>query len=145
MAASIQKAIAEFFPDEDKYRFVAEPGRYFAETIGTLYTKIVGVRERRGVRDYFITDSVYGSFNCIFYDHCTLNPVPIRKADPYSLVASTIFGPTCDGGDKVIENVELPRLHYGDWLKWKNMGAYTIAAACDFNGINFTNPKVIYI
>lgn len=152
MASSIHKAIFDFFPDAEDFDFIAEPGRYFAETIGTMYTKVMGVRERRGHRDYFITDSVYGSFNCIFYDHCTLVPEPIllsSKNAKYDVeevtLPSTLFGPTCDGGDKIIDKVDLPRLQYGDWLRWRNMGAYTIAAACDFNGINFTQPTIIYI
>jgi ornithine decarboxylase len=148
MASSIHKAIADFFPDAEDFDFIAEPGRYFAETIGTLYTKIVGVRERRGHRDYFITDSVYGSFNCIFYDHCQLVPEPVIRTKEINLehtVPSTLFGPTCDGADKVIDRVDLPRLEYGDWLRWRNMGAYTIAGACDFNGINFTTPHIIYL
>ena len=144
MASSIHKAIGDFYPDADDFDFIAEPGRYFAETIGTMYTKIIGVRERRGHRDYFITDSVYGSFNCIFYDHCQLVPEPIPRSGDISddIVPSTLFGPTCDGGDKIIDHIELPRLQYGDWLRWRNMGAYTIAAACDFNGINFTAPHI---
>lgn len=156
MASSIHKAIADFFPDAEDFDFIAEPGRYFAETIGTMYTKIMGVRERRGHRDYFITDSVYGSFNCIFYDHCQLIPEPIflqggggvskeHDIDETTTMPSTLFGPTCDGGDKIVDRVDLPRLQYGDWLRWRNMGAYTIAAACDFNGINFTNPTIIYL
>lgn len=143
MACSIQKALDEFFPEKDKFRIIAEPGRYFAETIGTLYTKIVGVRERRGVRDYFITDSVYGSFNCLLYDHCTLKPESVRYEN--TTIPSSILGPTCDGGDIVMEKCQLPRMELGDWIRWRNMGAYTIAASCDFNGINFTSPRYIYI
>lgn len=135
--------------DNGSYHFIAEPGRYFAETVATLYTKIMGVRERRGVRDYFIPDSLYGSFNCILYDHIHPLPDAVETADTYmtddtELIPSTVFGPTCDGFDKIVDSVPLPRLQYGDWLQWKNMGAYTIAGACDFNGIRMTEPKCVY-
>jgi hypothetical protein len=32
-----------------------------------------------------------------------------------------------------------------DWIEWKNMGAYTIAGACNFNGIALTQPKKLYV
>lgn len=54
-------------------RVIAEPGRYFAETAATLLTPIYGHRDRTGAdgelkKDYWITDGLYGSFNCIIYD-----------------------------------------------------------------------------
>lgn len=147
MSNSIHKSIKQHFGDGGgDYKFIAEPGRYFAETIASMHTKIMGVRERRGVRDYFIPDGLYGSFNCVFYDHSHPRPVAINKIDETTeLVSSTIFGPTCDGADLIVDGVLLPRLEYGDWLSWFNMGAYTIAGACDFNGIVMTKPKCIYI
>ena len=151
MAESIQYGIEKYFYadtpiDSMPVTFIAEPGRYFAETIGTLYTKIIGVRERRNMIDLFITDSLYGSFNSILYDHIqpspeSLNPLPANIEH----LPTTIFGPTCDGFDKILDSVMLPRFNYGDWLVWRNMGAYTIAGACDFNGINFLNPKRCYL
>lgn len=145
MARAISASQQSMFPKES-VRFIAEPGRYFAETIATLYTKIMGVRERRGVRDYFIPDSLYGSFNCILYDHVHPIPQPASTVeDPEETIPTTIFGPTCDGFDKIAEDIRLPRMQYGDWLVWKNMGAYTIAGACDFNGIQMTAPKCVYL
>ena len=33
--------------------------------------------------------------------------------------ASSIWGPTCDGIDRVVECVRLPQLNVGDWIVWK--------------------------
>lgn len=147
MSDSIRESIERHFSyNACNYTFIAEPGRYFAETIASMHTKIMGVRERRGVRDYFIPDGLYGSFNCVFYDHTYPRPVSTKHvADNAELISSTIFGPTCDGADQIVDGVLLPRLEYGDWLSWYNMGAYTIAGACDFNGIVMTQPKCVYI
>jgi len=40
---------------------------------------------------------------------------------------------------------ELPQLRNGDWLMFTNSGAYTLAGACDFNGIEFTTVGHISI
>lgn len=41
------------------------------------------------------------------------------------------LGPTCDSIDVVQQAAKLPVdvLSVGDWLRWENMGAYTICAA----------------
>lgn len=53
---------------------------------------------------------------------------------------SSIWGPTCDGLDCIQKTIEMPKLNVGDWLLWKNMGAYTISAAVEFNGLPFGKP-----
>ena len=47
---------------------------------------------------------------------------------------TTLWGPTCDSIDKISDTLRLPELHVGQWLVFENMGAYTIAGSCRFNG-----------
>ena len=149
MSQSINQAIDTYFPKAlfPNLQYIAEPGRYFAETIAILLTKIIGIRERDDTVDYWLTDSVYGSFNCIIYDHIHLQPEPMNSDNEGSVIEmkSTLYGPTCDGFDKILDDYMLPKMSCGDWIEWKNMGAYTIAGACDFNGISLTQPKKLYI
>ena len=58
---------------------------------------------------------------------------------------STLWGPTCDSADVVYKDHMLPQLRNGDWLAWPAAGAYTVAGACDFNGIEFTDPSKYYV
>ena len=48
---------------------------------------------------------------------------------------SSIWGPTCDGLDCILETTQLPELEVGDWIYFKDMGAYTMASASTFNGM----------
>lgn len=57
------------------------------------------------------------------------------------MLPSTIWGPTADSHDLIVKNILLPELYIGDWLVWKNMGAYTLSLANKFNG--FPIPHVI--
>jgi ornithine decarboxylase len=45
--------------------------------------------------------------------------------------------------DKIQTDIELPELEIGEWCFVRNFGAYTTAAASDFNG--FTKKKAFYI
>jgi ornithine decarboxylase len=80
---------------------------------------------------------MYGSFNCITFDH--VNPVArvlvkngeyFYKSQPSEQEYScSIWGPTCDSIDCITRNGLLPDLNVGDWMYFDNMGAYTMAAA----------------
>jgi ornithine decarboxylase len=107
----------------------------------------------------YLSDGVYGSFNCILYDH--QNPVPklLSHNDGFCYDASfrrrtnetftdgvkcSIWGPTCDGLDCIAPSFVLPVvLEVGDWLYFEDMGAYTICAATRFNG--FRPSEVFYV
>ncbi|KAI1725966.1 ornithine decarboxylase [Ditylenchus destructor] len=56
---------------------------------------------------------------------------------------SIIWGPTCDGTDKIEENTQMPKLTIDDWIYYPHMGAYTTVAASQFNGFNAPRPYYI--
>jgi len=84
----------------------------------------------------YINDGVYGSFNCVVFDHVTVEPRVLRAEAGGNLpaVRTKLFGPTCDSIDVVHPCTTLPALSIGDWLWCANMGAYTRCAASRFNG-----------
>jgi ornithine decarboxylase len=104
---------------------------------------------QKGYRLYQ-NDGLYGSFNCVLYDHRICEPSGViiladgtiaPKSD--ELLDCSIWGPTCDGIDCVTRSVPLPEVEIGSWLVWDNMGAYTTPAASTFNG--FAIPNTFYI
>ena len=123
----------------DTYTVIAEPGRYFAQDIATLYTEVIGIKPGA----ITIDESLYGAFNCILMDHAEPEP-ELEKNQKMEYV--TLFGSTCDGADIIIKDIQLPvTLRVGDMLTWKSMGAYTMAATTNFNGIPFSKRKIYYL
>lgn len=98
--------------------------------------------QREKIFYYYLNDGVYGSFNCIYFDHAKVEVLPYNERDG-ARYRSIIFGPTCDSMDKIQTDIELPELEIGEWCFVRNFGAYTTAAASDFNG--FTKKKAFYI
>jgi ornithine decarboxylase len=100
----------------------------------------------------YINDGVYGSFNCILFDHQKVYPYVVTLNRSFAsntalaretFEASSVWGPTCDSIDCVCPVVHLPSsLQVGDWLGFRNMGAYTTCAASQFNG--FETSSVLY-
>lgn len=59
--------------------------RYFAEASASLMLNIYGTRVRKDTSgnkmfDYYVSDGIYGSLNCIVYDHA--NPSISWLRDP---------------------------------------------------------------
>jgi ornithine decarboxylase len=150
IARAIAAALAASFPPGDgpPVRVIAEPGRYFAETSAVLAAPVYGRRDRPAPgggpphKDYWLTDGLYGSFNCLLYDaqrprpHVLRSPVlppPPRcggaggeggstAGEGGPVFASTLWGPTCDSADFIYKDVPLPELRTGDWLLFPDTG-----------------------
>lgn len=157
IAKVINVALDEYFPvgGEEDVSIIAEPGRYYVASAFTLATLIHSKRDVFAPDSvvpshtmYYINDGVYGSFNCIIYDHAVCTPIPFNIIDNEdeeyryreTLIPSSVWGPTCDGLDKVNDDILLPEMPVGSWLIYRNMGAYTLPVASTFNG--YPIPKV---
>lgn len=144
VAAAITDFESKFFNQERKFRYIAEPGRYFCARSTTIASKVYGRKGGRGKNQaLYIDNGVYGSFNNVVYDH--FNPVPIKlqtalkgeeDLDSDEMIPTAIFGPTCDGLDQICDQktTQMPRAEVDDWLLFENMGAYTHTASFVFNG-----------
>lgn len=141
ISEQLNMAIDMFFPEGCS--FIAEPGRYFASECFNLVTRIHSKRKTEDGFSYYINDGVYGSFNCIIFDHTAPIPEVLGLSEePVCKYPSKIFGPTCDSMDCICDLICLPELSVGTYLIFRNMGAYTIAASSSFNG--FPKPDTYY-
>jgi ornithine decarboxylase len=146
IAAAVNIALDEHFPNDSNVRIIAEPGRYYVASAYSLATNVIASREMLDSETgdikymYYINDGVYGSFNCILYDHYVPEPHFMAHNESNEKFTSSIWGPTCDGLDCIHSSIKIPKLNVGNWVIWKNMGAYTISAAVQFNGLPFGRP-----
>jgi len=182
ISREINTALDTYFPadlfaqlngtsDENKFKIIAEPGRYYACSAFTLCVNVIAKRvmnqspaqqkldrEAFGQNEsvdvsaldtsksimYYINDGVYASFNCLFYDHAECLPILIQDhSDSSKFYKSSIWGPTCDGLDVVVKECLLPELKTDEFMVFKNMGAYTLSGAVAFNGIPLA--RCIYV
>jgi len=151
IAKAIRPVLDQLFPIEH-VNIIAEPGRFY---VAESHSLAVNIYAKRTVVDpetnethflYYVNDGVYQSFNCILFDHYVPNPLILSPSSnaTSSSYKSTIFGPTCDSMDCISKDIQLPELHVGEWLYFKNMGAYSVAAASPFNGFK-ANPTTFFI
>lgn len=140
LASTINCAIKNTnFLDIPNIRIIAEPGRYMVASAYNLVTKVTTVRDnsaKGGDVRYYINDGVYGSFNNIIYDHAKPMPELLQfNTSKKEYKTCSIWGPSCDGLDQINADLYFSTLTEGDYLIWFDMGAYTTAAASEFNGM----------
>uniref|UniRef100_A0A6C0EAX1 ornithine decarboxylase n=1 Tax=viral metagenome TaxID=1070528 RepID=A0A6C0EAX1_9ZZZZ len=150
VADQITKSIDVYFNEKEfpDLEIIAEPGRYFACSSHTLVLRVIGKKKitDKDTGDtiicYTLNDGVYGSFNCIQYDHQNPKICPYNERDNVTF-KSVVYGPTCDSVDTISKDCYLPDLAISERVYVENFGAYTGAAASTFNG--FQQTPCIYI
>ena len=151
IAKRVNDGVNDFFSDElanGSVKFISEPGRYFAEKTHTLVLNVIGkkiITDDSGEKMivYYLNDGIYGSFNCIYFDHNIPTILPFNERDG-KLYKSRLFGPTCDSIDLIADEIMLPELAISEIVYVENFGSYTVAASSNFNGFKTTICKYIY-
>ncbi|XP_070203332.1 ornithine decarboxylase-like [Littorina saxatilis] len=160
IAEVLRTALDLHFPEKRKVRIIAEPGRYLVEAAFSLTVTVIAKRrasprvaskddgieglQREEEFGYYVNDGVYGSFNCLLTDmaHQFVEARLVNDPENSEKYVSNVWGPTCDGADKILSDVMLPELRMGDVINFEDMGAYSVSMANSFNGI--PRPLVLY-
>ncbi|XP_076009930.1 antizyme inhibitor 1-like [Genypterus blacodes] len=159
--SAIMSVVDLYFPPSAGVSIIAEPGSYFVSAAFTLAVNIVSkevvARDRRDLApnesssndepefQYYINEGVYGSFASKLVE--TLIDVPsVHKSsaldDP--MFSSSLWGPSGDDLDQVVEHCLLPELNIGDWLVFSRAGAYSVGQPISTSA-DMTPPPVYYV
>ncbi|RUS88763.1 hypothetical protein EGW08_003480 [Elysia chlorotica] len=168
IAIVLNDALDYYFPKSSGVEIIAEPGRYYVASAFTLTCNIIAKRtvardkseddafivgspdghnkQNLSLNDepshmYYLNDGVYGSFNSLMYDHAKVEPCVFN--DSLYSFTSSVWGPTCDGLDCIMQECRLPEMEVGQWMYFLEMGAYTLCAGSTFNGI--PRPNCLYV
>ena len=148
IADTLKMAIDNEFSGYPDLKVISEPGRFFSANSHTLVCSVIGKKEVQTDDNektfiYYLNDSVYGSFNCIFFDHAAPKILPFNERHTDQKYKSILFGNTCDGLDMITPSIDLPELMVGEHLYVEDFGAYTVSAASNFNGFIMNDPVYI--
>ena len=123
-------------------RILAEPGRFICGPAGIAISTVMGRAKREGRWWYYLDDGIYGTYSGQLYDKMRFPIEPLR--DPgRPREDCVVAGPTCDSLDVVAEDIPMPVLEIGERILARQIGAYTVACATDFNF--FPRAKVIAV
>lgn len=135
-----------YFPPSTDLSIIAEPGAYYVSSAFTLAVNIIAkktvARDGNGqphnllsANDepeflYYMNDGVYGSFanKLLCEDSITMPSAHKEMSKEEPLFSSSLWGPSADDLDQVVERCLLPELSVGDWLLFSNAGANGLGA-----------------
>ncbi|XP_072548585.1 antizyme inhibitor 1a [Salminus brasiliensis] len=134
-----------YFPPSTGVSVIAEPGAYYVSAAFSLAVSIIS--KKAAARDadlhphdalsgddepaflYYINDGVFGSFAYKLLDESVPAPsLHKEKSLEEPLFSSSLWGPSSDGLDQVLESCLLPELSVGDWLVFSHAGANCLGA-----------------
>lgn len=152
-AKILNNEIFKYYNNEllnNEIQIISELGRFLSSSCFTLATNVIGIRKELNSNKtrIYLNDGLYGNLNCILFDHQDVEPKVLTSFGKYVYNTKpninnehniySIWGPTCDGLDCIKSKWNLTHdVQCGDWIGFENAGAYTNAAATNFNG--FTN------
>lgn len=152
MCDIINTGLDELFSSGEfpRLNVIATPGRYFAASAFVLCTNVIGkkaLEARYITKDdfddgvgfvYQTNDSVYGSFGCLLMNS-QLECIPLDEISDAPQHFGTILGASLQPGDVAQSLIRCRQLCVGDWLLWRDAGAYTMP----LNG-EYAVPPVYY-
>ncbi|KAK5613750.1 hypothetical protein CRENBAI_016642 [Crenichthys baileyi] len=136
--SAVQPLLDAYFPQRSGVQVLAQPGCFYVASAFTLAVSVIGkevvthcwdtLSQAENNEDteflYYMNEGVYGSFS-----HKLLgSSITIPSAHKHALCAgeavypSSLWGPSLDQLDQVVERCLLPELIVGDWLLFSNMG-----------------------
>ncbi len=125
-------------------RVLIEPGRYIAAEAGVYLTRIVDVKESRGVR-YALVD---GGVHHLLRPTWVSSGHPARLANKLNLSRSerySIAGPLCTALDYLAKDIMLPPVEVGDVVAIFNVGAYGWTESMPYFLSHPTPPEVFVL
>uniref|UniRef100_A0A8C7YBQ4 Antizyme inhibitor 1a n=1 Tax=Oryzias sinensis TaxID=183150 RepID=A0A8C7YBQ4_9TELE len=141
--SAVMSVVDLYFPSSSGVSLIAEPGSFFVSSAFTLAVSVISKKVvARDAKDqereepspdeepeiqYFLNEGVYGSFSSKLSE----TPIGAPSVHKKSLVdaplfSSSLWGPSGDDLDQVVEHCLLPELHIGDWLVFKHAGAFSL-------------------
>ncbi|XP_037641209.1 antizyme inhibitor 1-like isoform X2 [Sebastes umbrosus] len=158
---AVMSMVDLYFPPSTGVSIIAEPGSFFVSSAFTLAVNVISkevvARDRQDQAhddpspndepefQYYMNEGVYGSFASKLCE--TLIPAPsVHKNTSLDapVFSSSLWGPSGDDLDQVVEHCLLPELNIGDWLMFTQAGAYSMGQPL-CTATNSPPPPVYYV
>ncbi|WP_117190460.1 type III PLP-dependent enzyme domain-containing protein [Rhizobium terrae] len=153
VATGISADIEEFkaMPQFAGTLLVLELGRYLVGEAGYFLTRIVSIKESRGVRIGICDGGMNnhlpasGHFGMVMHRNYAMHKVGGRGSAGLGNVEKVnLVGPLCTSIDRLAIGVMLPRIEEGDLIAIHNSGAYGLTAS-PVHFISHTPPREVLI
>uniref|UniRef100_A0A3P9K985 Antizyme inhibitor 1b n=2 Tax=Oryzias TaxID=8089 RepID=A0A3P9K985_ORYLA len=136
--SAINTLLDAYFPQLSGVQVLAQPGNFYVASAFSLAVNIIGKKiktqswnclsqgEKKEDTEflYYMNEGVYGPFSHKLLGHPIAAPSLHKHAfcADEAVYPSSLWGPSLDQLDQVVEHCLLPELSVADWLIFSNMG-----------------------
>jgi diaminopimelate decarboxylase len=107
----------------DRLHLILELGRFLVASSGIFITRVVDVKESRGV-NFVLTDGGINNYLRPALKKLTHSVYLIERLNEAKLFSANVGGPLCTPLDEYATNIELPKVETGNLVGVFNAGAY---------------------
>ncbi|KAM9384312.1 antizyme inhibitor 1b [Pholidichthys leucotaenia] len=137
--SAVRPLLDAYFPPLSGVQLLAQPGNFY---VASAFSLTVNVIDKKAVSCqwdnlgqgensedteylYYISEGVYGPFSHKLMGNTIAVPSVLKRVlrAEEAVYRSSLWGPSLDDLDQVVERCLLPELSVGDWLLFSNMGA----------------------
>jgi diaminopimelate decarboxylase len=127
--------------DLSEPNLILEPGRYLTGDTQVLLLRVGGIKERKGMAKYVLTDGGMFSTSLMvwveYHKVFVANKMSAEDSEKYM-----IFGRVCTTADWLYKNMKLPKLEKNDVLAVMDTGAYFTATSSNFS---YPRPPILMV
>lgn len=136
--SAVRPLLDAYFSPLSGVQVLAQPGSFYVASAFSLAVNVIGKKvvtrqwDSLGQGDnnedteflYYMNEGVYGPFSCKLLGNSIGAPSVHKHAlcAEEAVYPSSLWGPSLDQLDHVVERCLLPELSVGDWLLFSNMG-----------------------
>ncbi|KAF3691546.1 Antizyme inhibitor 1 [Channa argus] len=159
--SAVMSMVDLYFPSSSGVSIIAEPGSFLVSSAFTLAVNVISkeivARDHHNQTNddpspndepefqYYMNEGVYGSFASKLSDTIITAPSVHKNTSLDAPVFSTsLWGPSGDDLDRVVDHCLLPELNIGDWLTFSQAGAYSLGQPLCTSTDSFP-PPVYYV
>ncbi|XP_037549397.1 antizyme inhibitor 1b [Nematolebias whitei] len=155
--SAVRPLLDAYFPQRSGVQVLAQPGDFYVASAFTLAVNVIGKKLvschwedlSQGEKNedmeflYYMNEGVYGSFNHKLLGN-TITAPSVHKHALFvdeAVYPSSLWGPSLDQLDQVVERCLLPELSVGDWLLFSNMGTCSLE---EFSCLSSSSQLPVY-
>uniref|UniRef100_A0A3P8PHT7 Orn/DAP/Arg decarboxylase 2 N-terminal domain-containing protein n=1 Tax=Astatotilapia calliptera TaxID=8154 RepID=A0A3P8PHT7_ASTCA len=134
--SAVMSMVDLYFPPSSGVSIIAEPGNFFVSSAFTLAVNVISKevvardpqdQDHEPAFQYTMNEGVYGSFASKLSEGLISAPSVHKNTSlDVPVFSSSLWGPSGDDLDQVLEHCLLPELNIGDWLMFTHAGSYSL-------------------
>ncbi len=120
------------FSKKNNCKIIFEPGRSIVGNAAVLLTKVIYIKNSLNKKFIIIDAGMNDLIRPALYN-VTHDIIPLNKKKSKNFCSHDFVGPICETSDRFLKKNKYQKLNEGDYLAIKDVGAYGIVLASNYN------------